>query len=95
MHLRDAELLADLGPHFDAEMARERAILCGRPPFEEPRVTRSWSEEDRRAMGATGPTNDLRTDRPPTRAAGSSNVVGHPGQPCMLFGGKWLPKVNA
>ncbi|WP_318198288.1 YihY/virulence factor BrkB family protein [Streptomyces sp. MCL20-2] len=55
-----------LGLEFDAEMARERAILGGHPPFEEPYVeprdTRSWTDEDRRAMGRTGPTSDLRTD---------------------------------
>lgn len=55
-----------LGLEFDAEMARERAILGGHPPFEEPYVeprdTRSWSDEDRRAMGDTGPSSDLWTD---------------------------------
>ncbi|MET7643558.1 YhjD/YihY/BrkB family envelope integrity protein [Streptomyces sp. NPDC005426] len=52
-----------LGLEFDAEMARERAILGGHPPFEEPYVeprdTRTWSDEDRRAMGETGPSDDL------------------------------------
>ncbi|MFJ8752370.1 YihY/virulence factor BrkB family protein [Streptomyces sp. NPDC102441] len=55
-----------LGLEFDAEMARERAILGGHPPFEEPYVeprdSRAWSDEDRRAMGATGPSSDLRGD---------------------------------
>ncbi|WP_078883215.1 MULTISPECIES: YihY/virulence factor BrkB family protein [Streptomyces] len=55
-----------LGLEFDAELARERAILGGHPPYEEPYVeprdTRSWTEEDRRAMGETGPTDDLRAD---------------------------------
>ncbi|WP_406090642.1 YihY/virulence factor BrkB family protein [Streptomyces sp. NBC_01013] len=53
-----------LGLEFDAEMARERAILGGHPPFEEPYVeprdTRAWSDEDRRAMGETGPSTELR-----------------------------------
>lgn len=53
-----------LGLEFDAEMARERAILGGHPPFEEPYVeprdTRAWSDEDRRAMGETGPSDELR-----------------------------------
>lgn len=48
-----------LGLEFDAEMDRERAIVAGHPPREEPYVeprdTRKWTEEDRRAMGDTGP----------------------------------------
>lgn len=48
-----------LGLEFDAEMARERAIIGGHPQLEEPYVrprdTRKWSDEDRRSMGATGP----------------------------------------
>ncbi|MEU1468272.1 YihY/virulence factor BrkB family protein [Streptomyces sp. NPDC005761] len=55
-----------LGLEFDAEMARERAILGGHPPFEEPYVeprdTRAWSDEDRRSMGETGPSSELRED---------------------------------
>lgn len=54
-----------LGLEFDAEMARERAILGGHPPFEEPYVeprdTRAWSDEDRRSMGETGPSSDVRS----------------------------------
>ncbi|TXS54221.1 YihY/virulence factor BrkB family protein [Streptomyces sp. t39] len=60
-----------LGLEFDAEMDRERAIVAGHPPREEPYVeprdTRKWDEEDRRAMGDTGPTDP--EDR---RAAGDS-----------------------
>ncbi|MCM2389930.1 YihY/virulence factor BrkB family protein [Streptomyces albipurpureus] len=48
-----------LGLEFDAEMARERAIIGGHPqleePYVEPRDTRKWSDEDRRSMGRTGP----------------------------------------
>jgi membrane protein len=51
-----------LGLEFDAEMARERAIIGGHPrleePYVEPRDTRKWSDEDRRAMGRTGPGTD-------------------------------------
>lgn len=47
-----------LGLEFDAEMARERAVLGGHPHTEEPYVasrdTRKWTDEDRRAMGETG-----------------------------------------
>ncbi|TXS52294.1 YihY/virulence factor BrkB family protein [Streptomyces sp. t39] len=50
-----------LGLQFDAEMDRERAIVAGHPPREEPYVeprdTRKWSDEDRRAMGDTGPAD--------------------------------------
>jgi membrane protein len=57
-----------LGLEFDAEMARERAIIGGHPrleePYVEPRDTRKWSDEDRRAMGRTGPDTDPgHTDR--------------------------------
>ncbi|WP_199888657.1 YihY/virulence factor BrkB family protein [Streptomyces badius] len=55
-----------LGLEFDAEMGRERAVISGHPPTEEPYVdprdTRKWTDEDRRAMGDTGPT-DPRSDR--------------------------------
>ncbi|MEU2050761.1 YihY/virulence factor BrkB family protein [Streptomyces albidoflavus] len=41
-----------LGLEFDAELARERAVVGGHPvdeePYVEPRDTRSWSEEDHR-----------------------------------------------
>ncbi|MFD5026508.1 YihY/virulence factor BrkB family protein [Streptomyces sp. NPDC058373] len=41
-----------LGLEFDAEMARERAVVGGHPvdeePYVEPRDTRSWSDEDHR-----------------------------------------------
>ncbi|MFD6994458.1 YihY/virulence factor BrkB family protein [Streptomyces sp. NPDC059943] len=51
-----------LGLEFDAEMHRERAIVAGHPPQEEPYVaprdTRQWSEEDRRTMGDTGPRDN-------------------------------------
>jgi membrane protein len=54
-----------LGLEFDAEMARERAVLGGHPQTEEPYVTprdtRKWTAEDRRAMGDTGPA-DPRSD---------------------------------
>ncbi|MFD5427955.1 YihY/virulence factor BrkB family protein [Streptomyces sp. NPDC127084] len=44
-----------LGLEFDAEMARERAIVAGHPadeePYVEPRDTRAWTEEERREMG--------------------------------------------
>ncbi|MEU2068034.1 YihY/virulence factor BrkB family protein [Streptomyces anulatus] len=54
-----------LGLEFDAEMARERAVLDGHPQTEEPYVaprdTRKWTDEDRRAMGDTGPA-DPRSD---------------------------------
>ncbi|MEU9984559.1 YihY/virulence factor BrkB family protein [Streptomyces sp. NPDC050856] len=43
-----------LGLEFDAEMARERAIIGGHPeheePYVQPRDTRKWTEEDRRRM---------------------------------------------
>lgn len=44
-----------LGLEFDAELARERAIVGGHPadeePYVEPRDTRTWSDKDRRNMG--------------------------------------------
>ncbi|MEI7030140.1 YihY/virulence factor BrkB family protein [Streptomyces pratensis] len=44
-----------LGLEFDAEMARERAVVSGRPadeePYVEPRDTQKWSEADRRSAG--------------------------------------------
>jgi len=50
-----------LGLEFDAEMARERAVVSGHPQTEEPYVaprdTRKWTDEDRRTMGDTGPSN--------------------------------------
>ncbi|THA77494.1 YihY/virulence factor BrkB family protein [Streptomyces sp. A0642] len=52
-----------LGLEFDAEIARERAVVAGRPadqePYVEPRDTRKWTDEDRDSAGRTG-----RTDRP-------------------------------
>ncbi|KAB1142376.1 YihY/virulence factor BrkB family protein [Streptomyces luteolifulvus] len=43
-----------LGPEFDAELARRRAVAGGLPESEEPYVpprdTRAWSEEDERRM---------------------------------------------
>ncbi|MBT2379506.1 ribonuclease BN [Streptomyces sp. CB00316] len=54
-----------LGLELDAEMARERAVIGGHPQTEEPYVaprdTRKWTDEDRRAMGDTGPA-DPRSD---------------------------------
>ncbi|MFH9199426.1 YihY/virulence factor BrkB family protein [Streptomyces anulatus] len=48
-----------LGLELDAEMARERAVIGGHPqteePYVDPRDTRKWTDEDRRAMGDTGP----------------------------------------
>ncbi|MET9923509.1 MULTISPECIES: YihY/virulence factor BrkB family protein [unclassified Streptomyces] len=50
-----------LGLEFDAEMARERAVIGGHPRTEEPYVdardTRKWTDEDRRSMGDTGPSD--------------------------------------
>ncbi|MFF7206530.1 YihY/virulence factor BrkB family protein [Streptomyces sp. NPDC008141] len=50
-----------LGLEFDAELARERAIIGGHPhqeePYVEPRDTRKWTDEDRRTMGDTGPVD--------------------------------------
>ncbi|MFE5855342.1 YihY/virulence factor BrkB family protein [Streptomyces sp. NPDC056500] len=44
-----------LGLEFDAEMARERAVMSGHPldeePYVEPRDTQKWTEEDRRSVG--------------------------------------------
>ncbi|UZI32975.1 YihY/virulence factor BrkB family protein [Streptomyces sp. VB1] len=55
-----------LGLELDAEMARERAVIGGHPqteePYVDPRDTRKWTDEDRRAMGDTGPA-DPRADR--------------------------------
>ncbi|MEU1127168.1 YihY/virulence factor BrkB family protein [Streptomyces sp. NPDC005899] len=43
-----------LGLEFDAELARERAIVGGHPeesePYVEPRDTRKWTEQDRRRL---------------------------------------------
>ncbi|MFC3234097.1 YihY/virulence factor BrkB family protein [Streptomyces nitrosporeus] len=48
-----------LGLEFDAETERERAIIAGHPrreePYVEPRDTSKWTDEDRRALGDTGP----------------------------------------
>ncbi|MEU5284261.1 YihY/virulence factor BrkB family protein [Streptomyces sp. CA-278952] len=50
-----------LGLELDAEMARERAVIGGHPqteePYVDPRDTRKWTDEDRRAMGDTGPAD--------------------------------------
>ncbi|MFD4031181.1 YihY/virulence factor BrkB family protein [Streptomyces sp. NPDC058637] len=50
-----------LGLEFDAELARERAVLGGHPHLEEPYVaprdTRKWTDQDRRGMGDTGPSD--------------------------------------
>ncbi|MER5204746.1 YihY/virulence factor BrkB family protein [Streptomyces sp. NPDC002825] len=44
-----------LGLEFDAELARERAIIGGHPadeePYVEPRDTRKWSDAERRELG--------------------------------------------
>lgn len=44
-----------LGLEFDAELARERAIIGGHPadeePYVEPRDTRKWSDAERREFG--------------------------------------------
>ena len=44
-----------LGLEFDAESARQRAIVGGNPPdaepYVEPRDTRAWDEEDVRRLG--------------------------------------------
>jgi membrane protein len=41
-----------LGPEFDADMNRQRAVAGGHPaekePYVQPRDTRKWDEEDRR-----------------------------------------------
>ncbi|MBV7694707.1 YihY/virulence factor BrkB family protein [Streptomyces sp. TRM70350] len=46
-----------LGLEFDAETARQRAIIGGHPPeaepYTEPRDTRAWDEQDRRRMDGT------------------------------------------
>lgn len=50
-----------LGLEFDAETDRERAVIGGHPPLEEPYVaprdTRKWTDQDRRSMGDTGPSD--------------------------------------
>jgi membrane protein len=56
-----------LGLEFDAEMARERAVVSGRPadeePYVEPRDTRKWTDEDRRSAGYTDrPTEERRAE---------------------------------
>ncbi|WP_327267535.1 YihY/virulence factor BrkB family protein [Streptomyces sp. NBC_01218] len=47
-----------LGLEFDAEMARERAVVSGHPPrsepYVEPRDTRKWTDEDHRAAERSG-----------------------------------------
>ncbi len=47
-----------LGLEFDAEMARERAVVGGHPdgdePYLEPRDTKAWSEEERRKAESPG-----------------------------------------
>ncbi|WP_299531799.1 YihY/virulence factor BrkB family protein [uncultured Streptomyces sp.] len=51
-----------LGLEFDAEMERERAVVSGRPPDEEPyaqpRDTRKWTQEERRAAGYGDPPSE-------------------------------------
>ncbi|MGW0791442.1 YihY/virulence factor BrkB family protein [Streptomyces sp. NPDC002911] len=54
-----------LGLEFDAEMARERAVVSGRPadeePYVEPRDTQKWTDEERRSAGHTDrPTAERR-----------------------------------
>ncbi|MFI8321475.1 YihY/virulence factor BrkB family protein [Streptomyces sp. NPDC085529] len=48
-----------LGLEFDAELTRERAVIGGHPPDEEPYVeprdTRAWSEEQREDLGVRRP----------------------------------------
>ncbi|MFJ4126503.1 YihY/virulence factor BrkB family protein [[Kitasatospora] papulosa] len=55
-------LAALLGLEFDAEMARERAIVSGHPsdkePYAEPRDTKKWTDENHRPAGHTHPTTD-------------------------------------
>lgn len=56
-----------LGLEFDAEMERERALVAGHPqdaePYVEPRDTRKWTEEERRAAGyAERPGDDGTSD---------------------------------
>ncbi|MEU0303088.1 YihY/virulence factor BrkB family protein [Streptomyces sp. NPDC006175] len=50
-----------LGLEFDAEMARERAVIGGHPhreePYVTPRDTSKWTDQDRRGMGDTGPSD--------------------------------------
>ncbi|MEU5659211.1 YihY/virulence factor BrkB family protein [Streptomyces sp. NPDC047737] len=50
-----------LGLEFDAEMDRERAVIGGHPrreePYVAPRDTRKWTDQDRRNMGDTGPSD--------------------------------------
>ncbi|MEU4262197.1 YihY/virulence factor BrkB family protein [Streptomyces argenteolus] len=56
-----------LGLEFDAEMARERAIVSGHPtdeePYVEPRDTQKWTDEDRRSAGHTDPSTAERGER--------------------------------
>lgn len=51
-----------LGLEFDAEMERERALVAGHPqdaePYVEPRDTRKWTKEERRAAGYAEPPDD-------------------------------------
>ncbi|MER5307754.1 YihY/virulence factor BrkB family protein [Streptomyces sp. NPDC002773] len=51
-----------LGLEFDAEALRQRAVAGGMPPdqepYVEPRDTRSWSEEDVRALGVRPETDE-------------------------------------
>ncbi|MFG2539342.1 YihY/virulence factor BrkB family protein [Streptomyces sp. NPDC048511] len=58
-----------LGLEFDAEMARERAIVSGHPsdeePYVEPRDTKKWTDEDQRSAGHT---DDSTADRGPRDA---------------------------
>ncbi|MEV8230800.1 YihY/virulence factor BrkB family protein [Streptomyces sp. NPDC079167] len=50
-----------LGLEFDAETARERAVIGGHPhreePYVTPRDTSKWTDQDRRGMGDTGPSD--------------------------------------
>lgn len=63
-------LAALLGLEFDAEMARERAIISGHPsdkePYVEPRDTHTWTDEDRRSARPTDrdAEPDTRGERP-------------------------------
>nr|WP_250292167.1 YihY/virulence factor BrkB family protein [Streptomyces atroolivaceus] len=55
-------LAALLGLEFDAEMARERAIVSGHPsdkePYAEPRDTKKWTDEDHRSAEHTHPATE-------------------------------------
>lgn len=48
-----------LGLEFDAELARERALIGGHPktaePYVQPRDTRTWTDEERQEKGSDGP----------------------------------------